>query len=117
RGHRRGLPGGAAENRPSRPAAGAHRLDAETSAVFALGHPPSGLGRRGGGARAGRGAGGRSEVGGTFDLVVARAVAKLDALANWCLPLLRPGGRLVAMKGPDVAEELKEAAGALAAGG
>src|SRR5690606_40682353 len=36
---------------------------------------------------------------GTFDLVVARAVAKLDALANWCLPLLRPGGRLVAMKG------------------
>ncbi|MFS8524299.1 MAG: 16S rRNA (guanine(527)-N(7))-methyltransferase RsmG [Limnochordales bacterium] len=54
---------------------------------------------------------------GTFDLVVARAVAKLDALANWCLPLLRPGGRLVAMKGPDVAEELKEAAGALAAGG
>src|SRR5690606_26305543 len=54
---------------------------------------------------------------GTFGLVVARAVAKLDALANWCLPLLRPGGRLVAMKGPDVAEELKEAAGALAAGG
>jgi 16S rRNA (guanine527-N7)-methyltransferase len=35
----------------------------------------------------------------TYDVVVARAVAPLDRLAAWCLPLLRPGGRLLALKG------------------
>ena len=45
-------------------------------------------------------------------MVTARAVAPLDKLARWCLPLLRPGGRLLAMKGSSAAEELA-AAGSL----
>lgn len=45
------------------------------------------------------------------DVVTARAVAPLDRLAAWCLPLAVPGGRLVAMKGASVAEEIAEHAG------
>uniref|UniRef100_UPI000DEF1873 16S rRNA (guanine(527)-N(7))-methyltransferase RsmG n=1 Tax=Janibacter anophelis TaxID=319054 RepID=UPI000DEF1873 len=41
--------------------------------------------------------------------VTARAVARLDKLARWCLPLTEPGGRLVAMKGRSAAEELAAA--------
>jgi 16S rRNA (guanine527-N7)-methyltransferase len=39
-------------------------------------------------------------------VVTARAVARLGALAGWCLPLLLPGGSLLALKGSNVAEEL-----------
>jgi len=49
------------------------------------------------------------ETAGTFDVAVARAVASLDKLVAWCVPLVRPGGHLVAMKGPDVEEELAAA--------
>ena len=45
----------------------------------------------------------RRELGGA-DVVTARAVAPLDKLAGWCLPLLRPGGRLLALKGSAAAE-------------
>ena len=45
----------------------------------------------------------------TFDVAVARAVATLDWLAEWCLPLVRVGGRMLAMKGPKVQEELEAA--------
>jgi 16S rRNA (guanine527-N7)-methyltransferase len=38
--------------------------------------------------------------------VTARAVARLDKLARWCVPLLEPDGTLVAMKGRSAAEEL-----------
>jgi 16S rRNA (guanine527-N7)-methyltransferase len=44
------------------------------------------------------------------DVVTARAVAPLDRLLGWGLPLLRPGGELLAMKGERAAAEL-EAAG------
>lgn len=54
---------------------------------------------------------------GTFDVVVARAVARLERLLPLCLPLLRKGGRLVAMKGPDVEEEVRSARSALRKGG
>lgn len=47
------------------------------------------------------------------DVVTARAVAPLPRLAGWCLPLLRPGGELLAMKGERAADELSEAAPAL----
>jgi 16S rRNA (guanine527-N7)-methyltransferase len=47
---------------------------------------------------------------GSFDVVVARALANMDQLASWCLPLVRPGGMLLAMKGPKVAKELPQAA-------
>lgn len=40
------------------------------------------------------------------DVVTARAVAPLDRLSRWCLPLLRPGGLMVALKGESAAEEL-----------
>ena len=46
---------------------------------------------------------------GPADVVTARAVAPLDRLAGWCLPLLRPGGTLLAVKGEAAAEELAAA--------
>lgn len=48
------------------------------------------------------------------DVAVARAVAPLAVLAEYCLPLVRPGGVFVAMKGPGGHAELAEATGALA---
>lgn len=44
------------------------------------------------------------------DVVTARAVAPLERLAGWALPLLRPGGELLALKGERAASELEEAA-------
>ncbi|MGQ9674189.1 MAG: 16S rRNA (guanine(527)-N(7))-methyltransferase RsmG [Chloroflexota bacterium] len=44
-----------------------------------------------------------------FDIVVARAVARLPILAELCLPLARVGGRVIAMKGPDIKEEVDAA--------
>jgi len=49
----------------------------------------------------------------SFDIAVARAVATMDWLAEWCLPLVRIGGTFLAMKGPKVLQELPEAAHAL----
>ena len=42
------------------------------------------------------------------DIVTARAVAPLDRLAAWCLPLVRTGGRLLAVKGATAAGEVAE---------
>jgi 16S rRNA (guanine527-N7)-methyltransferase len=50
---------------------------------------------------------------GAFDLATARAVARLNTLAEYCLPLVRVGGSFLAMKGPDIQEELSEARTAL----
>jgi len=47
-------------------------------------------------------------VGPPADVVTARAVAPLDRLAGWCLPLARAGGRLLALKGSSAAEEIAE---------
>lgn len=44
-----------------------------------------------------------------FDVVTARAVAPMDRLAAWTLPLLQPGGQLLALKGRQVADELTSA--------
>jgi 16S rRNA (guanine527-N7)-methyltransferase len=41
------------------------------------------------------------------DVVTARAVAPLARLAGWSLPLLRTGGRLLAVKGASAAEEIE----------
>ena len=49
---------------------------------------------------------------GGFDVVTSRAVAPLDRLARWSLPLVRDGGLLLAMKGSSAQEEL-DAAGPL----
>ena len=47
----------------------------------------------------------------SFDLIVARAVTRLKLLLKWCLPLLRPGGRLVAYKGSRSLDEVGDAEG------
>lgn len=47
------------------------------------------------------------------DVATARAVAPLQRLGGWCLPLLRPGGILLAIKGRSAGEELSQAEGAL----
>ncbi|GAA3860282.1 16S rRNA (guanine(527)-N(7))-methyltransferase RsmG [Saccharothrix violaceirubra] len=47
------------------------------------------------------------------DAVTARAVAPLERLARWCLPLVRPGGRLVALKGESAADEVERDAEAV----
>ncbi len=43
------------------------------------------------------------------DIVTARAVAVLKKLLPWTMPLLKPGGSLVALKGSRVDEEIDEA--------
>lgn len=45
----------------------------------------------------------------SFDFVTARAVARLNILAELCLPLVKIGGSFIAMKGQIADEELKEA--------
>jgi 16S rRNA (guanine527-N7)-methyltransferase len=42
----------------------------------------------------------------TGDVVTARAVAPLDRLARWTLPLVAPGGELLALKGQTAPAEL-----------
>jgi 16S rRNA (guanine527-N7)-methyltransferase len=44
-----------------------------------------------------------------FDIIVARAVTKLKLLLKWCMPLLVPGGLLVAYKGSRCIEEARQA--------
>ncbi|OJY42760.1 MULTISPECIES: 16S rRNA (guanine(527)-N(7))-methyltransferase RsmG [unclassified Pseudonocardia] len=41
------------------------------------------------------------------DVVTSRAVAPLHRLAGWCLPLLRPGGTMLAVKGASAPEEIE----------
>ncbi|MEK3885382.1 16S rRNA (guanine(527)-N(7))-methyltransferase RsmG [Paenibacillus sp. PL2-23] len=45
-----------------------------------------------------------------FDLVTARAVARLNVLNEFCLPFVKKGGLFAAMKGSQSEEEVKEAA-------
>ena len=49
----------------------------------------------------------REEVG-EMDAVASRAVASLDKLAKWSMPLLRPGGEMLAIKGERAEEEAHE---------
>ncbi|MEZ0446395.1 16S rRNA (guanine(527)-N(7))-methyltransferase RsmG [Cellulomonas sp. ICMP 17802] len=45
----------------------------------------------------------------TADAVTVRAVASLDKLYRWAMPLLRPGGSLVALKGGRAEDEIEAA--------
>lgn len=45
----------------------------------------------------------------TFDIVTARAVARMSILSELCLPLVKKNGLFIAMKGSQVHEELKGA--------
>ncbi|OLR91059.1 16S rRNA (guanine(527)-N(7))-methyltransferase RsmG [Actinokineospora bangkokensis] len=51
------------------------------------------------------------------DVVTARAVAPLAKLCTWCLPLVRPGGHVVALKGASAAEEVERDRAAVAKAG
>ncbi len=44
-----------------------------------------------------------------YDIACARAVARLSALCEYCLPLVRPDGQFIAMKGPSAPDEVAEA--------
>lgn len=48
-----------------------------------------------------------------FDLVTARAVARMAVLNEFCLPFVKVGGQFAAMKGSDPTEEIAEAARSL----
>jgi len=48
-----------------------------------------------------------------YDLVVARCVAHLSVLAEYCLPLVSVGGKFVAHKGSEVETEIRDAGNAL----
>jgi 16S rRNA (guanine527-N7)-methyltransferase len=52
-------------------------------------------------------AGVRGEVG-EVDVAVSRAVAPLDRLTMWCMPLIRPGGRMLAIKGDRAEDEVEQ---------
>ncbi|UFJ40442.1 16S rRNA (guanine(527)-N(7))-methyltransferase RsmG [Brevibacillus humidisoli] len=45
----------------------------------------------------------------SFDLVTGRAVARLNILAEYCLPFVRVDGHFLAMKGANVSLEMNEA--------
>jgi 16S rRNA (guanine527-N7)-methyltransferase len=48
-----------------------------------------------------------------FSVVTSRAVAPLDRLLAWSMPLVRQGGELIAMKGSSVRSEIESAGTAL----
>jgi 16S rRNA (guanine527-N7)-methyltransferase len=48
-----------------------------------------------------------------FDVVTARAVAKLDVLAELTIPFVKVGGKFISLKGHSYKEELEEAKGAI----
>ncbi|MFD0961759.1 16S rRNA (guanine(527)-N(7))-methyltransferase RsmG [Paenibacillus chungangensis] len=52
----------------------------------------------------------RTEHRDQYDLVTARAVARLNILNEFCLPFVKPGGLFAAMKGAHSDEEIREAA-------
>jgi 16S rRNA (guanine527-N7)-methyltransferase len=54
-------------------------------------------------------AAGRGVLRDSCDIVVARAVGELAFLAEWCLPLIRKGGKFLGMKGARVGDELPAA--------
>ena len=53
----------------------------------------------------------RGQVSG--DVVTARAVAALPQLLSWCLPLVRSGGQVLAIKGEQAEDEVRRSQGAL----
>lgn len=48
-----------------------------------------------------------------YDFVVSRAVAPLGILCEYCLPYVKPGGCLIALKGSNAEEEIKNAKNAI----
>lgn len=53
------------------------------------------------------------DIGGSYEVVVSRAVARLNILCELCMPFVHVGGVFIAMKGPDCEQELEEASRAI----
>lgn len=49
----------------------------------------------------------------SFDIVTARAVARMTVLSELCLPLVKKGGKLIAMKAAKAEDELTDAKAAI----
>jgi 16S rRNA (guanine527-N7)-methyltransferase len=77
----------------------ARRVDWLTEVIATLGHPFTVVRGRAEDPAV------RGQVG-NADVVTARAVAPLARLAEWCLPLVRPHGVLLALKGASAVEEV-----------
>ena len=52
---------------------------------------------------------GQGDMRESFDVVTARAVARLNILCEWCSPMVKVGGIFLALKGKDGKEELDQA--------
>lgn len=48
-----------------------------------------------------------------YPTVTARAVARLPVLLEYCMPFVQPGGRFIALKGPELEKEIAESQNAL----
>lgn len=48
-----------------------------------------------------------------YDIAVSRAVAPLNVLCEYCLPLIKPGGKFLSMKGPQAQEEIEASKNAI----
>lgn len=48
------------------------------------------------------------EVGDVFDVVTARAVSALPKLLKMCVPLTKPGGQIIALKGSKASDEIED---------
>ena len=49
----------------------------------------------------------------SYDIAVSHAVATMPVLAEYCLPFVRLGGHFIAMKGPNIDDELSSSTNAL----
>ena len=48
-----------------------------------------------------------------FDVSISRAVAPLNILSEYCMPFVKAGGSFIAMKGPNVEDEIQSAHNAI----
>lgn len=55
----------------------------------------------------------KSEMREAYDIVTARAVARLSVLSELCIPFIKVGGYFISMKGAAAEEEVKEAENAI----
>lgn len=58
-------------------------------------------------------AGHKKELRGKYQVAVSRAVARLNVLCEYCLPLVAVGGSFIALKGAQFQEEIEDAKGAV----